>query len=441
MRWTTEQQAIRDELYEKASRGAMTPDQVELEAERLGVGPLGGCPPNEKYDPMKQQFWSLPMAVAWIAWRSADAVRQYWNAYRTECWDWRESAYRDAETQTTRHGYIVEQRRPASLSLLSIAAAMEDSGHDGTRVMRPGEARDALWIALRTDCFRASGIREADRRVEVPPLEWIELHPVKRSFHGGDDEVAFGAFRTNGYKNVLVASASIVGLWPAAKPKPPRQELPATMSPLGDDYVPLFCAALWIATKGGAVEFDPEETNIWRSAYAELLAGLAAEAIRVVGSRGGERQPVPAYVFADCLVDYPYDDAELTLILSEDLYLRSYPYGGEEAWRRGGDDALVNRTGVKWSRLQVFKPDVVKRWPFGTQQPKAGAPGRPTSMHLVRTELEERASRNELAATVTDEAKALSQWLAATHSDCPPLTAKTIRNNIGGRYRELTRPK
>ena len=37
---------------------------------------------------MQEPFWSLPMALAWIICRDAEAVRSQWDSYRKECWDW-----------------------------------------------------------------------------------------------------------------------------------------------------------------------------------------------------------------------------------------------------------------------------------------------------------------------------------------------------------------
>jgi hypothetical protein len=50
--------------------------------------------------------------------------------------------------------------------------------------------------------------------------------------------------------------------------------------------------------------------------------------------------------------------------LSDELHLRSYPYLDEEYWRRGFNDALVDRRGTRWRRLMVLKSDVARFWPF-----------------------------------------------------------------------------
>lgn len=80
----------------------------------------------------------------------------------------------------------------------------------------------------------------------------------------------------------------------------------------------------------------------------------------------------------------------------------------------------------------------------GVAEPmKSGAPGKPTSMHLVEAETHARAARGELRPTMKEEAEHLSRWLIATHPGAPPLTPKTIGNRLGTLYRRLraARPK
>jgi hypothetical protein len=138
----------------------------------------------------------------------------------------------------------------------------------------------------------------------------------------------------------------------------------------------------------------------------------------------------------DCLVDYTWDSTPVDLISSNETYLRSYAYIDAEHWRKGFDDALVSRRGVLWSRLMVEKRDVRKNWQYSAKEPaRSGAPGRPTSMHLVMAEFKRRAGQNALLTTVTEESQWLADWLADNHETDPPLTAKTIKNKIAAEFR------
>jgi hypothetical protein len=97
--------------------------------------------------------------------------------------------------------------------------------------------------------------------------------------------------------------------------------------------MPLYCAAQWIAAKGGAVQFDPEDRTIWKRTFDDLLAHMASGDVQVSGVRKGEREHVTVLHFVDCPVCHPFcDDLTFEIITSNELYLRSYPYLDEEHW-------------------------------------------------------------------------------------------------------------
>ena len=67
-----------------------------------------------------------------------------------------------------------------------------------------------------------------------------------------------------------------------------------------------------------------------------------------------------------------------------------------------------------------------------------GAPGKPSSMHLIEQELRRRAAAIELCTTLSAEADHLEAWLRSAHPEAAPATAKTIRNRLGSLYRTLS---
>jgi hypothetical protein len=68
----------------------------------------------------------------------------------------------------------------------------------------------------------------------------------------------------------------------------------------------------------------------------------------------------------------------------------------------------------------------------------SGAPGRPTSMHLVEIEAKNRITLGIAEPTVTAESEVLSRWLQDNHPGEPQLTPKTIRNRIAPLCRGLS---
>ena len=61
---------------------------------------------------------------------------------------------------------------------------------------------------------------------------------------------------------------------------------------------------------------------------------------------------------------------------------------------------------------------------------RTGAPGRPSSMHLVQEEASRRREGGSALRSVVEEAEELKKWFDANHRGKPNLTAKTIENNI-----------
>ncbi len=96
----------------------------------------------------------------------------------------------------------------------------------------------------------------------------------------------------------------------------------------------------------------------------------------------------------------------------------------------------------------VLKPDVLRHWPFsvaeGTMNTapminNAGAPGRPSSMHLVELEYRARWDRGEANVSIGAEAQVLSEWLRNTYPDAPRLTPKTITNRLRHEHQGRTK--
>lgn len=426
----------REDLFDLLKFDHARPEQAEAEAARRGWAPLAAEPDPAKFDPMTEPQWTLVMAMAWIATRSVDAVRLMWNKYRAEYPVWRRKEWRDGPGGKVFKGWLLYFLEPATSLGLELLVVIEGMKEDGRLVvMSATGARDALWEALQEGLLPATGkVRQGGDRVTIPAEEWQSLLP--RSEHR--DEVGRQSAQAD-YVEPLVPARAVRHLWP------PRRE-PAKLPPLvcqcGNGFMPLYCAAQWIATRGGAYQFDPEDVTVWQEVFSELLAAISSDRVRVTGLRDGEVDLIPGHKFAGCQVDYPHSDAPMDLMASEDVYLRSHPYVNEERWRNGIDDALVNRHGSLWKQLMVEKESVRERWPFGfSPRSKSGLPGRPTSKHLIMRELERRFAAGMMLPSVGKEAGALWDWLRLTHSDDPPGTAKTIENQIRARHRELRAPK
>jgi hypothetical protein len=101
--------------------------------------------------------------------------------------------------------------------------------------------------------------------------------------------------------------------------------------------------------------------------------------------------------------------------------------------RLGGADVIVD--GQRWRGVRV-KRGAAEALP--TQSPRlsqakiyrTGAPGRPTSSHLVEQEARRRIEAGEALQTLAEEARHLAEWLPLTHPAAPAMTPKTITGKV-----------
>jgi hypothetical protein len=111
-----------------------------------------------------------------------------------------------------------------------------------------------LWKALSDNVMQATGMERpnGEERVLIPDHEWCDLVPLQRK--GRTDLLARkgqSVSGASGYNDVMVLRQSVLALWPLVRREECDKLLPATMSPDGPGYMPLYCAAQWIATRGG----------------------------------------------------------------------------------------------------------------------------------------------------------------------------------------------
>lgn len=66
----------------------------------------------------------------------------------------------------------------------------------------------------------------------------------------------------------------------------------------------------------------------------------------------------------------------------------------------------------------------------------SGAPGRPTSMHLIRAEHKRRLGTDTACSAVAHEAAHLEAWLIEKHPAMPKATAKSVENAIRPAHRQ-----
>ncbi len=212
------------------------------------------------------------------------------------------------------------------------------------------------------------------------------------------------------------------------------QKWPASFS---DPQWPLAFAALWIAWRNQERlteqwdRFRFWSGHVWRDPMSEdqtcELVDAEADLWRAL---------VDGSVLAKGLPDQEPDYVDISPIHWLNL-----------VWMPGWGKMSVRNLGGPEPRYRVVlvdRGDVLGQWPqegsADTNLPKpeehnlSGAPGRPTSMHLVEQEMVRRATAGEKEKNMLAEAKALASWLEATHPAMPKLGFKSIQNKLGSKF-------
>jgi hypothetical protein len=146
----------RDQVIDRVRRGEITKEKAEAEAEKIGVGPLAAKPDPSTFDPIGEAYWSLEMVLTWFETESADEVREVWNDYRKEVWDWQ-------PIEPTGSAWALRMKSP--VELLDLCC-------------RPGyhAAKEQLWRCVKNGEINATArLCSTGERVPIPAARWYDL--------------------------------------------------------------------------------------------------------------------------------------------------------------------------------------------------------------------------------------------------------------------------
>jgi hypothetical protein len=135
----------RDQIADAVQYGRMTPDEAEAKLKELGLPPLAPQPDPSDFDPMAEAFWTLPMVVAWIAWRSTSYVTQAWDEYRRQASYWEHKPWRHGVDGPVHRGWFPRPAAPGSLSILLLKECYQRAHHtfptEGSRARHARNSR------------------------------------------------------------------------------------------------------------------------------------------------------------------------------------------------------------------------------------------------------------------------------------------------------------
>jgi len=418
--------ALRDELIRQVEDRVITPTEAEASAAEAGLPPFETTPSPDRFDPMTLSSWTLPMALAWIIWRTPTMVRELWDNYLQECRQWRRIPSR---------GYRLQPHDKASVFSVQLDEHLQDALDPPDRPPRRKDfdvARAELWRMLTAGAVSATAVDAlTGKRCSIEAGAWQDGEFLSRC-----DTLSVGGLADpHRYEEIRVPSQAITNIWlPRCDP---AMELPEVVVPEGGGHMTLFSVAHWIASRGGA-ELDRLNLEIWQAAYQQLLGQIAAGKVEVIGTRSadGVSEVIDPVEFSDCIISQPFGSQDDTLLFGTVLVLVSTPnVCGDTV---DGGDSLRNRHGPRWIRLRTAKADVAKLWPFvrDAASYRTGERGRPSPKGPIMDEYKRRRERGEMGQNQSVDAKELALWWAAKHLNARPVQPKTIAKYIQELHRQ-----
>ncbi len=190
----------------------LTPPQAERIARRLRLPPLNGLPDRNEYDPMRLARWSLPMAAAWITWRSIDAVRRNWSEYARQLRYW----HRHRNGGWTPRGVAPPTLKglfKRELQRIVDEGGEQPLGWTITARRRVRLAQAELWKVLGEEKMEGIGIVSSGQVRSIDAREW---HYLTECLPGqSPDAWALASAPTIPvFKHVTVARADVLRLFP-----------------------------------------------------------------------------------------------------------------------------------------------------------------------------------------------------------------------------------
>ncbi len=172
----------RDQILTQVRLGEITPEEAEELARSKRLRPFATRPDYANHDPFKKPYWTLTMALAWVATRDPQRVAHWDNDFRNRCLEWfpiRADAISPA-------GYELRSLAPADLRRFEEVEATTIDQHV-TNISRETVrgAREALWSALLEDKITAQAIPAGERRrVPIPANEWQDMTTARANESG-----------------------------------------------------------------------------------------------------------------------------------------------------------------------------------------------------------------------------------------------------------------
>lgn len=177
--------AIKNALLHAASLGLLDAEVAERLATDLNCAPLARKANIAEFDPRTDAYWSLPMAIAWVASRDWKQVARQKSDYHDAEEYWYCETNVGLPKDGLLNGYVIAKSwqirslGPATIDRLLLGDAVDASqAAHADRRMAVREAQRGLWRALQEQRLIASG-RQDGARKPVSAFLWQDLQPFQ----------------------------------------------------------------------------------------------------------------------------------------------------------------------------------------------------------------------------------------------------------------------
>jgi hypothetical protein len=245
---------LRDLLIGLVMDGVMTSTDAETFARRWRVRALSSRPRERLFDVNREPAWSLVMTISWIVWRSPRKVREAWDDYRTECWEWFGMSRRlpvDGGTEWYEvHGEELRALEPLSVMSLGILEAVDADPDDQQKLVSVKTAREDLWQRLADGHIGATGLNANNSIVQIPAHEWPYLE-LAGDLTGHDYVIQRSLSLKAVYSQLRFSRLAVQGTWPKQGEADEAEPDPTdSLFDLGAPAWTLHEAAIWVGSEG-----------------------------------------------------------------------------------------------------------------------------------------------------------------------------------------------
>jgi hypothetical protein len=166
----------RVKLVRRVNRLEITPHEAEAEAARCGLAPLNPDPDPKIFDPMREVRWSLPMALAWIVWRDPNRVREQWDKWRRQKFEWKRLKLPNSDKEECHRVPLTPNYGKCS-DVAMDTLVRESAGQ--VPIVQPDAAKFELWKLFQQGKLDPDGINiQTGLREPIDPRQFRDLEIV-----------------------------------------------------------------------------------------------------------------------------------------------------------------------------------------------------------------------------------------------------------------------